>query len=250
MSRSRSSPPASRATAPPALELDSLARYVGNDVTSAVTIVSAGIAYVSPGARVPGMTLSTMFVSITVFITSGATTPKTDPGGTTLLTLVSFTPETSIVVGVVTTMGVALGAAPMNVPSWRSRSSKKSTCARLPSPAVFFSANICDSAGDMTCSSVRRVLQYPSPRDGIVSMFRAHATGAIFVRSGFTDARAASPAGGQRHPLACAAWSNAQHSVSSRVDTSEFSLTPPQTCGARDTYSAHDIRLNSCVPPS
>ena len=44
MSRSRSSPPALMATAPPALELDSLERYVGSDVTSLMTIALDGIA--------------------------------------------------------------------------------------------------------------------------------------------------------------------------------------------------------------
>ena len=170
-----------------------------------------------------------MSASLTVLITSGATTPKTDPGGTTLVTTVSFSPAILRVVGVVMTTGVALGAAPMNVPSCRLRSSKKSTCDWLPSPADLVSSKICDSAGDMTCSSVSCVLQYPSPRDGIVSKRKPHAIGEISSRPGLTNASAASPAGGHRHPRACAAWRNAQHSVSTNVETSEFSVTSPQT---------------------
>ena len=209
MSRSRSSPPALMATAPPAGV--GLARAVRGQRRHVADDYSAGRDRVGLARR----QCLREDILHDVGVPHGSHNLRRDDSGRTRRNdagddrvILAGDLESS---GWVMTTGVALGAAPMNVPSCRSRSSKKSTCDWLPSPADLVSSKICDSAGDMTCSSVSCVLQYPSPRDGIVSKRKAHAIGEISSRSGLTKARAASPAGGHRHPRACAAWRNAQH---------------------------------------
>ena len=102
----------------------------------------------------------------------------------------------------------------------------------------------------MTSSSVRRVLHVASPRGGGESRRSAHAAGAIASRSGLIAASRRRPAGGHRHPRACAACRNAQHLVRSYVETRASNRTASHASGASDAYASHVTRSNRPRAPS